>query len=210
MSVTRLIVARHGNTFEDNETPRRVGVKTDLPLVMKGRQQATAIGRYLKASGMVPDMVFCSRLQRTMETAFVAMKEAGRTAAATPLEIFDEISYGPDENRTDADVVARIGQQALADWEEKSLVPDGWKADPARIAENWKVFAQNILEEYAGDNILAVTSNGIARFAPHITDDYDTFRVQHSPKIATGALCIFECGEEGDWKLVSWNVKPPL
>jgi transcriptional regulator GlxA family with amidase domain len=30
--MTTLIIARHGNTFEDGETPRRVGARTDLPL----------------------------------------------------------------------------------------------------------------------------------------------------------------------------------
>ena len=28
---TRLIIARHGNTFEKGQTPTRVGGRTDLP-----------------------------------------------------------------------------------------------------------------------------------------------------------------------------------
>ena len=51
-----LVIARHGNTFESGETPRRVGARTDLPLTEKGRQQAQAIGHYLKEHDLIPDV----------------------------------------------------------------------------------------------------------------------------------------------------------
>ena len=63
---TRLIIARHGNTFRLEETPTRVGAKTDLPLVeeFKGR----SIGRYLKHD-IIPDVIYAAPLLRTMQTA---------------------------------------------------------------------------------------------------------------------------------------------
>ena len=33
--VTRILIARHGNTFTKDQTPTRVGRHTDLPLVEK-------------------------------------------------------------------------------------------------------------------------------------------------------------------------------
>ena len=43
---TRIIIARHGNNFTKEQTPLRVGARTDLPLVETER--GTNIGKYLK------------------------------------------------------------------------------------------------------------------------------------------------------------------
>ena len=42
---TRIIIARHGNTFTKEQTPTRVGCRTDLPLVEEER--GTNVGLYL-------------------------------------------------------------------------------------------------------------------------------------------------------------------
>ena len=34
--------------------------------------------------------------------------------------------YGPDEGKPETEVVARIGQKALDEWERAAIVPDGW------------------------------------------------------------------------------------
>ena len=34
--MTRLVIVRHGNTFEAGEPPRRIGARTDLPLTATG------------------------------------------------------------------------------------------------------------------------------------------------------------------------------
>jgi len=183
--MTTLIIARHGNTFKSGETPRRVGLRTDLPLTEKGRAQARAIGRWLKENDRVPSSVLCSELRA----------------------IFNEIDYGPDENKTDDEVVARIGAQAIKDWDTDAVVPPGWVVDPDKIAKDWCLFGDRIIKEYKDRNVLVVTSNGIARFAPHLSGDFEGFRQAHSIKIATGALCVFE--STGDsWRIVDWNIKP--
>jgi len=205
--MTILIVARHGNTFEDGEIPRRVGVRTDLPLTRKGQDQARASGRHLKESGLLPDAVYTSHLKRTKETASLAIETAGLSLTATPLAIFNEIDYGPDENKTDAAVIARIGETALKEWDKNGIVPQGWKADPAQIIENWQDFGAWILREYPQKTVLAVTSNGIARFAPYLTGDFEGFLQEHKIKIATGALCILS-HEDSRWIVREWGIKP--
>lgn len=55
---TRLIIARHGNTFTKDQTPTRVGGRTDLPLVESERGRN--IGKYLKLKDMLPDVVFAA------------------------------------------------------------------------------------------------------------------------------------------------------
>ena len=105
---TRIIIARHGNTFAKDETPRRVGGRTDLDLVEEERGRN--VGRYLKAKGLIPALVFAAPLKRTVNTAKLAIEEMG---GGMPLEIddsFREVDYGPDENKTDDEVMLRLGQ----------------------------------------------------------------------------------------------------
>jgi probable phosphoglycerate mutase len=204
--MTTLIIARHGNTFGPGDTVTYVGRRTDLPLADKGIEQAKAIGRYLKDHRMIPDVVYSSLLHRTYDTATLAIKASGVSNPVFQLDMFNEIDYGPDENKTREEIVARIGEQALTDWDEKSIPPNGWIIDPKTIIENWKNFADYIRAHEDNETILVVTSNGIARFAPYITGDYGFFAAAHSPKLATGALAIFDYKD--GWTLRAWNIKP--
>ena len=204
--MTILIIARHGNTFEKGETPRRVGARTDLPLVDSGRIQARAIGHWLKQNKFYPEAVYSSQLQRTKETADIALKEAGYKEPVFPLAIFNEIDYGPDENKTEDAVIARIGAKAIEDWDDHATVPEGWKFDRQKCVEDWKNFAGHIVEDKQSC-VMVVTSNGIARFAPHITGDFEGFKTAHPLKISTGAIGIFEY-VDGRWVVRAWNIKP--
>lgn len=206
--MTTLIIARHGNTFGPNDTPTRVGARTDLPLVGKGEEQAKALGRYLADNRLIPDVVYSSNLQRTIQTAKIAIKESGITNPVFQLDIFNEVDYGPDENKPENDVLDRIGAQAIKDWDEHAIVPPGWKIDPAEVIENWRQFADQICAHDDNETVLVVTSNGIARFAPHITNDFDSFRAHHPLKLSTGAVGILKHDVENGWRVTEWNVKP--
>lgn len=216
--MTTLIIARHGNTFNAGDVVTRVGGRTDLPLVDKGRAQAEALGQYLSDNNLLPDVSYASTLQRTQETAKVALQRCGVKLPVYTLNIFDEIDYGPDENKPEADVVARIGQEAIELWDKEAIVPVGWEFDPAQAIENWQNFAAHICngaDSVSGghidhhDTVLVVTSNGIARFAPYITGDYDSFRANYDLKLSTGALGILEFTDE-KWAVKAWNIKPKL
>ena len=204
--MTTLIIARHGNTFEPDETPTRVGARTDLPLTKKGRKQAREIGKYLKSNSHIPDVVYASTLKRTIETAEYAVRETGVSNPIFQLDIFDEIDYGPDENKTEEEVIARIGKKAIEDWDKDAIVPDGWKVEPDEIIRNWHNFADQIAAFDDNETVLVVTSNGIARFAPHITGDFEGFKSRHEIKLATGALGILN-NQGGQWHVSDWNLK---
>lgn len=206
--MTTLIIARHGNTFEKGETPTRVGKHTDLQLTAKGLEQGAAIGRYLKENRFIPDVVYASNLQRTQQTAKAAIKASGISNPVFALDIFDEIDYGPDENKPEDAVIARLGEQALADWDNKAIVPDGWVVDPQQIIDNWLNFGDQIRAHDDNETILVVTSNGIARFAPYLTGDFESFAAAHDIKMATGSLSVFEFSE-GQWRVKDWGVRPP-
>ncbi len=216
--MTKLIIARHGNTFNPDDTPTRVGVRTDIPLVEKGRKQAKAIGRYLKDNDLIPNVAYSATLKRTKETAELALKEADISLPVYGLDIFNEIDYGDDENKTEAEVIARIGKKAIEQWDKNAIVPDGWKVDPDNIIKSWVDFAHQITKTHdiitnnvmdIDETILVVTSNGIARFAPYITEDFDLFVKQHTIKLKTGALGILEFSQ-GKWRVTDWNIVPFL
>jgi probable phosphoglycerate mutase len=208
MTTTRLIIARHGNTFTADQNPTRVGARTDLPLVEKGQSQAAALGTALKTQGMIPDVIFTSNLKRTIETAEIAAKNGGFSNIPRAINpIFNEIDYGPDENKEEPEVIARLGQEALKQWDEKAIVPDGWLVDPDQIRQNWKNFAHEMRANHDGKTILIVTSNGIARFAGALLDNESDFQTQHSIKLSTGAYGVLE-DRGGAWHVQSWNIRP--
>ncbi|MDD4616612.1 MAG: histidine phosphatase family protein [Alphaproteobacteria bacterium] len=203
---TTLLVARHGNTFAPGDVVTRVGGRTDLPLVQSGLEQGRKLGTYLKEHNLVPDIVFCSGLKRTRQTAEQALAAAGVKRDIHVVQLFNEIDYGVDENKPEAQVVARVGAEALKAWDEDAIVPEGWQVDVAGIIRGWIAFGNEIATACQGKNILVVTSNGIARFAPHLTGDFEGFRRQNKLKISTGAFCVFK--HNGSWKIESWNIKP--
>ncbi|MEM7364302.1 MAG: histidine phosphatase family protein, partial [Pseudomonadota bacterium] len=187
--MTTLIVARHGNTFGPNDTPTRVGARTDLPLVDSGRRQAERLGDYLLANDLQPDRVFTSTLQRTRMMATIALARCNLACDCEPRSTFDEIDYGPDENLPESDVVARIGQAAIDAWNERAEVPPGWQVDPMEVISNWQRFADELIS-LEPRVVLVVTSNGIARFAPHLTGDFEGFLARFDLKLSTGAVGI--------------------
>lgn len=204
--MTKLIIARHGNTFGSNNTPTRVGARTDLPLVESGEAQAKRLGQWLKNNKIYPEITYCSELQRTQQTAQIALKALGYAQPTFPLAIFNEIDYGPDENLTEDKVIARIGEQAIKNWDEKAILPDGWNFNPEQCITNWKNFAQHIVEDKQ-DVIFVVTSNGTARFAPHIAGNFEEFANNHKIKLSTGALGVLEFGNN-QWNVKDWNIRP--
>jgi broad specificity phosphatase PhoE len=194
---TRIFVVRHGNTFDKGDVVTRVGGRTDLPLSVSGRAQAEALGRHFAT---IP---FASArsgpLKRTRETAAAILAAQPDPPELTTDLFLREIDYGPDENRPEEDVVARIGKPALEAWERDSIVPSGWRVDPAAIIGNWQqVFAE--LRDQSG-NHLVVTSNGIARFALHAAG-----AVRQDAKLATAAWGVFVM-EDDEVRAEAWNVR---
>lgn len=221
-----LIIVRHGNTFLPEQTPTRVGGRTDLPLVeeKKGR----AIGKYLIENLIDPNKIYAAPLKRTMQTARLIIDEANLNQDIIIDDNFREIDYGPDENRTENDVKLRLGKvyleqhgmpisiseeevmqygkQAISSWDSEAVVPDGWIVDVEEIIKSWKEFSDKIDDN---ETVLICTSNGIIRFAPHLLDEgYESFSQRNGGiKVSTGSVSIFQ-NENGKWACKEWNIKP--
>jgi 2,3-bisphosphoglycerate-dependent phosphoglycerate mutase len=182
VDVIRLLVARHGNTFESYD-----------------RAQATQLGEYLRANHFHPDVIYTSTLLRTIQTAELAFPNE----AHQPLSQFDEIDYGIDENQLEDDVVARIGQDALNAWNHEAIVPAGWHVDTNNIIAQWSDFLTQVVTS-DHRNVCVITSNGIARFLPFALGNqvlpFDTL------KLNTGAFALLTYTSH--WEIVEWNVRP--
>ncbi len=204
--MTLLYIVRHGNTFETGEPPRRIGARTDLPLTATGLAQAEALAGHL-ASRVGFARAFSSPLQRTRSTAKAILTRQAHPPALETLALLTEIDHGPDENRTEDAVVARIGHSAIALWDEKGIAPDGWNAGADWRLPGWRDFAARISGEHPADAILLVTSNGAARFAllalePKAVDKIGNY------KLRTGSYGLMELDSDGRIRLLDWGRRP--
>jgi probable phosphoglycerate mutase len=203
--MTKLLIVRHGNTFDKGDTVLRVGKHTDLPLSTSGKEQAKLLGDYFAINKYKIDKVFTSNLIRTKQTASILLDRLRQDIKITSLDIFDEIDYGPDEGKTEEDVIRRVGTKALSDWDEIAKVPDGWIVDVQKIKSNWQQFANKASK--TEELFLVITSNGVARFAPYILQDPELFITQNDIKLSTGSVSLLLHTESG-WRVEYWNRKP--
>jgi len=137
-SVPAFVVVRHGNTFEAGEPPRRIGARTDLPLTATGLAQAHALGAHFAALGWRFARVLVSPLVRTRDTAAAILGHVADAPAPEPIAWLREIDHGPDEDRPEDAVLARIGADALRAWDEQAAPPPGWIVDAQARVAGWR------------------------------------------------------------------------
>jgi broad specificity phosphatase PhoE len=192
----RLFIIRHGNTFANSADACRIGSRTDIPLVESGHAQAQRLGTWFAQQALPIHHLFSSPLVRARQTAAAITDATGHDLDGTR-DWLGEIDHGSDEGRPEADVLARIGAQALADWEERGIVPDGWIVDADTRIAAWRAFFAQ-----AGEGAdLLVTSNGAARFA--------LLALGLPPrKLRTGAFGELATGPDGAVTLVRWDERP--
>lgn len=194
----RIFIIRHGNTFASSADARRIGSRTDIPLVDSGRAQATRLGAWFADQKMPIARLLSSPLMRARETAEAIATACGHALDGTR-DWLAEIDHGPDENALEADVVARIGAAALADWDERGIAPDGWIVDADSRITAWRAY---FAQDRDGADLL-VTSNGAARFAllalglPLAT-----------LKLRTGAFGELIVEDDGAVRLIRWDERP--
>ncbi len=198
-----LVILRHGNTFDQGDVILRVGARTDLPLSASGRKQAAAAGRALARRYGRFEKICAAPLKRTLETALIIRETLANPPAIERAEHLTEIDYGPDEGKPEREVIKRIGADALAAWENHAAPPPGWRVDPPALTWAWR----RLFESLAGAQgpILAVTSNGVARFALAAADEVNgTFPL----KLRTGAYGVVAINEGGAAHIAEWDIRP--
>lgn len=198
-----LIIARHGNNFDPGDTVLRMGGRTDFPLSSSGRKQAEKLGIFLHQQFPTLDQVYTSQLKRTQETAAILLRAYDRPVQPIVNPEFDEIDYGPDEGKSESEVLARLGQAAISAWEEEGLIPQGWKVNTRELEQHWVQFGKQIVEGSA-KTVLVVTSNGIARYIRALLPASEHHKLM---KLATGAFGVLQW-DQSRWSAKMWNVRP--
>ena len=143
-----------------------------------------------------------SPLLRTRQTtdAILALQPSVPTIEIVPF--LREIDHGPDENRTEPEIIDRIGPEALAAWDSSAVAPQGWTVDaPTRLVA-WRNLLTALVPQQRP--ILLVTSNGAARFAL-LADP-----ALRSPtlKLATGSYGVIRREANGSVTVQVWGFRP--
>ncbi len=194
MSTGRVYIVRHGNTFDKGDTILRVGGKTDLPLSKSGKQQADRLS--MAFQDIAFEAAYSSDLKRTRQTAEAILKVQPYHLA----EFLTEVDYGPDEGRPESDVKDRLGAEALEDWDNNAIPPDGWKVDVGGLRTAWQAFLATCDPM---SNTLVVTSNGVARFLLDVVENDGDVPL----KLRTGSYGIINLMPNGP-VLAEWNIRP--
>jgi len=201
--MARVIICRHGNTFDKGDVVRRVGARTNLALSKSGIKQAKFLAEQFTPlkSGYNFSKAYCSPLQRTQSTCSYILSSGHTADVPNFLNFLIEIDYGPDENKPESDVIERIGRKAIKLWDTSGTPPQGWLVKPEQIISSWKLFLKNISD--TNDDILVVTSNGIAQF---LFEAVDSIEVDIQRKLNTACFGLVEVSQ-GVTSLKFWNKK---
>jgi len=190
----KLILLRHGNTFEPGEKPRFIGSLEDLPLTEYGRAQGQLAANLLIKEGLQVKALYCSSLKRTIETATIIKEQLNLKSEIVQDQRLLELDYGAWSNLTDD----QVDPKELSEWRDYGLWPQRANFSPsfAQIISETKEFLDSLVEPVT----LAVTSNGRMRWF------FDLLNFKAGPAVKTGALCILQ--KEKNWRVTEWNVIP--
>ncbi len=210
-SIMRLILARHGNTFEPGDKALWVGRKEDLPLAQEGEQQAKVLADALKSAGIHPAAVYCGPLMRTRRFASIVVEELDLRLAPIEDDRLTEIDYGAWGGLTNEQVIQRYGTDPVLAWQTESRWPTGagWQPGEDAVIERIDSLVSHVLKRHAASEaILFVSSNGVLRYflklAPGLFE-----RQQRSGglKVATGQVCLLSHGA-GGFEVERWDSDP--
>lgn len=149
-SATILYLARHGQSEWNNQS--RITGQLDPGLSPKGQQQSLALAECLKDETL--DAIYCSALQRTIDTAAPTAAAQGRPIVSLPAlnEIHMGVLQGRHRDERDPEAQALWTQWQADVW--GSRVPGGERFDEfARRADS---ALQGILRQHRGQRILIV------------------------------------------------------
>ena len=157
---TVTVIVRHGVTQHSLE--RRFsgsGGPFDPPLVEQGVAQAEAAAVEVERRGGA-DVLLCSPMLRTRQTAAVIGRRIGAEAVAVPG--LEEARFGEWDGLTFAEVMARWPSEMSAWLESPQVAPPGGESLQQVYDRVGKALA-GVLEEYRGARIVAAAHVGSIR-----------------------------------------------
>lgn len=208
----RLLLLRHGNTFEEGQTPTQVGARSDLPLTLQGCEQAKNFSCYLLSNKIEPKAIFAGKLQRQQKTAQIIQESLRLNTSFLYEPALTEIDYGAWEGLSSEEISSRWPEE-YANWTHAGAWPEKIFPQPLEkhIADikSWLEILRKTCAPQ--DTIVAVTSNGLMRLFYSLLEPQWNTLVQNrqieSIKVKTGNFCsllLLENSIEVD----AWNAKP--
>jgi 2,3-bisphosphoglycerate-dependent phosphoglycerate mutase len=157
-----LILVRHGQSSYNLEN--RFTGELDVPLTEKGREEAIAAGKKLKAIPLSDG--FTSLLQRAIDTMTLILLETGHTGLpVTRDRALNERNYGELQGLNKAEVARQYGNEQVAIWRRSfSVRPPGGESledTAARVIPYYHRMIEPLLLE--GKNILVVAHGNSLR-----------------------------------------------
>lgn len=204
--MTRLILARHGNTFNKGDICTWVGARTDLALTNTGEEQANALADMMEKQYFPLGGILTGPLLRTKRGAEIIAEKASNVFAID--ERLTEIDYGLWENKS-SDEIKKQHADLLDAWETQGTWPEdmNWAPSEDKLKRNISLFLKEqhkILTGAKALNRVAVTSNGILRF---VYQQLTGNAPGPDAKVKTGNYCVLEPTQDG-WMIIEWNKTP--
>ncbi|KAI3405464.1 GPM2 [Candida oxycetoniae] len=107
--VFKLIILRHGESQWNHENKFCGWI--DIPLSEKGKQEARYAGELIQRAGLSPDILYTSKLQRSIETGFIILKVLNRSwLDHIKTWRLNERHYGKLQGRDKHQVFMELGQ----------------------------------------------------------------------------------------------------
>jgi len=198
--MSKVLLARHGNTFGPGDKVVWVGAKEDLPLVAKGEEQAAALGNALREASLMPERIITGPLQRTRRAAELVAVLTGFQGEIEIDERLREIDYGSWGGKSCDEIIAEFGAEAHRTWNDEHRRPEGvdWSPDEETLRTN----ALAVMQDAAQSRrfALVITSNGVLRYMHGVLGGTD-----HDAKVKTGNICAVDI--EAGQRLL-WNEAP--
>lgn len=204
----KLILARHGNTFEADQPAYYVGSQQDLPLVEFGKAQAVRLGKIWAQYYPNLAAVYTGPLRRMIATAEIALQTMSSDICSQIDTRLNELDYGLWSGLTSAEVKQRFGEEDYERWEKHSQWPQRgeWGESEAAVIERIQCFAQEITSRYLPEQCVCVVASGgcLRYFLTLIPHKLEELAEKQQLKIATGRMCVMQY-QHGQWQLESWN-----
>ena len=205
----RLILLRHGNTFEDGQTAVWLGAKDDLPLTAKGHEQAKQVGLVLNSQKI--NAIYAGPLTRTKQTAEIVAQAVGYDAPIVIDQRLIELDYGKWSGLSDQEVKSKFGNAEIEAWTNHGIWPSqaGFSPSEASVKQDVKHFAAELQKrQKSTDMVLVVSSNGKLRyFLSLIPNEFENRLSAGKFKLGTGKAGIIDL-DGSSAKLLGWNLNP--
>ena len=111
----KLVLLRHGQTTYNRDS--RFTGWTDVPLTIRGINEAQKAGKLLKEKGFVFDVVFTSVLERAIDTTNIILKEMGlKNIPVYKTWQLNERHYGALQGLNKDEMAAKFGEDQVHKW----------------------------------------------------------------------------------------------